>query len=870
MFERIGLSAVLNFDGSQFVKGVERPRNALGQFQSTGVKIPPILERIRMIGASAFSRMASDLAKVNRGLSGVASGLRNAGFATVPLTAGVGYAAKKFIDFEAQMAGVRSVSRASAEDMDLMTRKAMEMGASTKFSATEAGAGMEDLLRAGFNVPQAMAAISHTANLAAADNIELAQASDITAQVIASMGLDIQKDAQRVSDVLALASAETNTNVLMLGESFHYAAAQAHTMGIPLEEAAAALGVIADAGIRGSSGGTAFTNMLIKMADPTEKAIKFMKKHKLAIQENQDGSVNLLATFEKFGPVFRKIHSRTERAAAITEIFGIRGQKAVSSIDQAIVSGKFPELVQQLKDAKGTAEEMAKIRMDSFSGQWKLMMANIDNFFIGLMSGPMGHFSTVVTDIGKSVGNVALAMDELSKAITTNDIAEIERKYGKTAVAIALGIGDAIKTLKDGWEFLQAKFTQLSKKFSDTFGTEGTRKLAKMATLFILGAAAIGPVILALMGIAFVITNVVIPVITGLAAIISGAWLPLLVIGGALLVIWGMFTQEGETFGQTMSRVWENVKAGALDLWHNVIQPFWAGMKEGYEVVAPQMERLWVKAMSVIKAAILDLFQAFGIATENGQTDWKSLGRSFVIWVSRMAASLIGLITLIVVMFVTAAKLLKGYALAVADFFLWPFMQVYMMIQEVGGGLVMLFSGDIINGLMRIGTALLNFVLEPLRLILRTAIRLADAVSVDIPSAVRDFANEGFVLKALTADAPKVAFNGTRGAPDFIASPEEITKKVADSEAEMAGIQQDIIESQMQKMNEMLVDGVKKGIEGASPPCVENTVDVKLDGKSVSKAVAKNEQEIKDRSGFRTTPWQRRIAAEQGAAPIRR
>ena len=188
---------------------------------------------------------------------------------TAPIVAAGAAAVKTTADFDAQMSKVSAISGATGDDFDALRAKAREMGAQTKFSATESGQAFEYMAMAGWKTEDMLDGIEGIMSLAAASGEDLATTSDIVTDALTAFGLSAS-DSGHFADVLAAASSNANTNVSMLGESFKYAAPVAGALGYSAEDTAVALGLMANAGIKASQGGTALRNILTNMAKPTK------------------------------------------------------------------------------------------------------------------------------------------------------------------------------------------------------------------------------------------------------------------------------------------------------------------------------------------------------------------------------------------------------------------------------------------------------------------------------------------------------------------------------------------------------------------------------------------------------------------------
>lgn len=195
-------------------------------------------------------------------------------------------------DFESAMSKVKAISGATEEEMEQLNQKAIEMGASTKFSAKESADAFTYMAMAGWDAQQMIDGIGGIMSLAAADGLDLASTSDIVTDALTAFGLKAS-DSSHFADVLAQASSSANTNVSMLGESFKYVAPIAGTLGYTAEDTAIALGIMANAGIKGSQAGTTLKTALANMASPSKNMVGVMEEFGLSL-ENTDGSMKTL------------------------------------------------------------------------------------------------------------------------------------------------------------------------------------------------------------------------------------------------------------------------------------------------------------------------------------------------------------------------------------------------------------------------------------------------------------------------------------------------------------------------------------------------------------------------------------------------
>lgn len=300
-------------------------------------------------------------------------------FVTLPL-AGVGAAmVKTTADFEAGMSQVQAISGATGEDLKALSDKAKEMGAVTKFSASESAEALKYMAMAGWDTQKMLDGLPGVMNLAAASGEELGTVSDIVTDALTALGMKAE-EAGHFADVLAQASSKSNTNVGMMGETFKYVAPLAGSLGYSCEDVAIAIGLMANAGIKGSQAGTALRSVLTRMAKPTKESADAMQALGLEIT-NADGSMKPLN--DVMVQLRQSFSGLTEdQKASYAAMLG--GQEAMSGL-LAIVNASdedFNKLVEQINNADGAAEQMANTMQDNLSGQLTILKSTIEGISI--------------------------------------------------------------------------------------------------------------------------------------------------------------------------------------------------------------------------------------------------------------------------------------------------------------------------------------------------------------------------------------------------------------------------------------------------------------------------------------------------------
>lgn len=291
---------------------------------------------------------------------------------TLPL-AGIGAASLKVAtDFESGMAEVKAISGATGEDFKKLSDKAKQMGATTKFSATQASEAFKYMAMAGWDTNDMLNSISGVMNLAAASGEDLASVSDIVTDAMTAFGLladgtsKVLKDgyykevsnATRFTDVLAKASSSSNTNVALMGETFKYVAPVAGALGYSVEDTATAIGLMANSGIKGSQAGTALRSTLTRLAKPTKQVQAVMDKYNISLVDSQGQIKPLKQLMEELRATFGNLSEAQQASVAAS----LAGQEGMSGL-MAIVNSSdedFNNLLDAIYNVNGACDEMSK------------------------------------------------------------------------------------------------------------------------------------------------------------------------------------------------------------------------------------------------------------------------------------------------------------------------------------------------------------------------------------------------------------------------------------------------------------------------------------------------------------------------------
>lgn len=322
---------------------------------SVGELIVSIIGDISQI-KKAFENVSSQAGQMGKKFQEAGKQMTSAGktlstYVTAPVLGLGAVAFHTASSFDDSMRKVKAISGATGEEFKQLTDLARELGRTTRFSASEAAEGMQYLAMAGFSTTEVMESIDDMLNLAAAGAIDLGTAADIASNVLTGFNLEAS-EAGRVADVLAKASASSNTDIIRLGEAMSYVAPLASAMGISMEETAAIIGKMSDAGVQGSRAGTALRGALTRLADPTAEVASVLEKYQLT-----------LADIDPTTQSFTDIIERLSKAGLSTaDAMALFGQEAGPGMIALLSAGSdaIREQTKLLENSAGAATRMAE------------------------------------------------------------------------------------------------------------------------------------------------------------------------------------------------------------------------------------------------------------------------------------------------------------------------------------------------------------------------------------------------------------------------------------------------------------------------------------------------------------------------------
>ena len=325
---------------------------------------------------------------------------------------GVGVAAvKTAADFDSAMSQVAAVSGATGKDFDALRNKAREMGAKTKFSATEAAEAMNYMAMAGWKTEDMLSGIEGIMNLAAASGEDLATTSDIVTDALTAFGLSA-KDSGHFADILAAASSNANTNVSMMGETFKYCAPIAGALGFSAEDTAEAIGLMANAGIKSSQAGTALRTIMNNLAGDVKISGKAIGDVTIATT-NADGSMRDLSDIlADCRSAFDNL-TESEKAQAAESLVGKNAMSGFLALMNA-GEGDIDKLSSAIDNCDGSAEKMAMTMQDNLAGQFTILKSQLQELAISFGDILMPAIRSIVSKLQGFVDKLN-GMDEGTK-----------------------------------------------------------------------------------------------------------------------------------------------------------------------------------------------------------------------------------------------------------------------------------------------------------------------------------------------------------------------------------------------------------------------------------------------------------------------
>ena len=381
------------------------------------------------VSNSSFGRLGKSFTEMGPKINKVGESMKSVGrsmsmYVTAPVVAGFGLAAKTSIDFDDSMRKVKATSGATGKELNSLRDKALEMGAKTKFSASESADALNFMALAGWDSKEMMTGISGVMDLAAASGEDLGQVSDIVTDSLTAFGMKA-KDSGKFADVLAQTSSKANTDVKGLGDAFKYAAPVAGALGYSVEDTSVAIGLMSNAGIKGEKAGTALRTMFTNLSKPTKAMKDKMDELGISITDSNGEMLPMRDVMDQLRSSMGGL-SKDQQAAAAATIFGKESMSGALAVVNASEKD-YKKLTKSIDGSKGASKRMAKEMEGGIGGSMRKMKSAVESLaisigdvvapFIGKAADAIAGLATKLTNLPGWLQGTIVAFGALAAAI---------------------------------------------------------------------------------------------------------------------------------------------------------------------------------------------------------------------------------------------------------------------------------------------------------------------------------------------------------------------------------------------------------------------------------------------------------------------
>ncbi len=522
---------------------------------------------------SRFNKVGGQLADLAKKAAVV--GLAVGGAAVVALSH-IGHTGAEFEQKITDVGAVMGKTRSQIGDLE---KSAMSLGVTTQFSSSQVAEAMEFMARKGFDSQEILQGIPGVLNAVAASGQGMAEVATVVGSSIRGFGLEA-KEAGRVANILAYTAEKTGATITDMGSALAIAAPTAKTLGVSIDDTAAAVGLLQKMGLDASTAGTATSVMLAKLTKPSKEAAQEMAT--LGIKFG-DAKGNMLPFNEVLGQLVKagdKAGGNMKRMAFLAELVGLRGDKAAIGLADMSKAGEFSKLVDGIKNTGDYAERVAKIRMDTTGGSWKLLTSTVEVLETKLFQLKSGALKDLINSMN---GWLGANQDKIIQGIG-DAIEKATPIVTELASAFVEGFNAIMPAVKSFADFM----------FND-FGTK-----TQWLTVLKRGAEILGGLTVAAFGVAAVLAGAL---AVGFADIVIaadwvvGAWNDLVGRLGATVFFF-------EDWSQDIAAKWRWLVGEASAVAQAVIDGLVGGLKNGAAWVVDAAKNLGQGALDGIKSAL--------------------------------------------------------------------------------------------------------------------------------------------------------------------------------------------------------------------------------------------------------------------------
>lgn len=436
-------------------------------------------------GVRSFS---SGISSAGNAVSGIVKKVAGAAAAYVSLRSAINFGkdiVNTGVQFEQSMANVSAISGVTGDEFKSLSDKAIEMGATTKFSAIEAADSFTYMAQAGWKTNDMINGVSGIMNMAAASGMDLANATSILTGTMAGFGLsatgttDGIANATYAADILAATASNANTDIAMMGESFKNVAPTAQAMGYGIKDTAVALGLMANANILGGEAGTSLNAVMTRLAKPT-------KDVKTAISELGISAVNADGSMKPLSKLIPELQSKFSTLTASQKgqyATMIAGKNAMSGFLSIVNSSPedFQKLTDAIDNSNGAAQRMADTMNDTVSGKLTLLKSQFEGVKIAIFNAlGSSQFKGVLQSMSDGLTAITPALETVTVAIG-NGLFNAIQGISNIASNVFGSVKTAIENNQPAINNLKNAFDNVKNTIANAFSGEGTGIIQTLA-----------------------------------------------------------------------------------------------------------------------------------------------------------------------------------------------------------------------------------------------------------------------------------------------------------------------------------------------------------------------------------------------------